>query len=151
VTDPQAKAYIKSFTDKKIPLPVSPQVLWPNNNLNRPDFYSNWDFTHLAIVHSGAYGPNAKILSSCEGEYQTCSKQFENTAVASSPDPTFSFPFVFPAPFETPAESTMNEIMRNVIAAASGIGRDIAPVCGCSDGTFLTLLFSRRKFWGCNL
>src|SRR5919198_1889280 len=77
VTDPQAKAYIKSFSDMKIPLPVSPQLTWLQDGINKDNYYTNWDFTHLAIVEKAAYGPDAKILHSCNGQYEKCQQKFE--------------------------------------------------------------------------
>jgi hypothetical protein len=37
VTDKAAKEYIKSFADKKIPLPVSPQLVYPRARADNPD------------------------------------------------------------------------------------------------------------------
>lgn len=83
VTDKQAKDYIKSFDGKKIPLPVSPQLTYNLDGVNTSKHYTNWNFTHLAIVEKGAYGPDAKVLHTCEGDGDTCHNQFQSTAVAS--------------------------------------------------------------------
>jgi hypothetical protein len=87
ITDPQAKEYIKGFQDKKIPLPVSPQIIY-DPKTEQPNYYSNWFFSHLAIVEKGAYGPDAKVLHVCEGDGDTCHNQFQggdnSTAAASA-------------------------------------------------------------------
>lgn len=84
ITDKDAKEYIKSFKEKKVPLPTSPQIIYDSRK-EKPDHYSNWELTHLAIVQKGAYGPDAKVSHFCVGNGETCSKQIENTAVASAP------------------------------------------------------------------
>lgn len=66
VTDPKAKEFINSFHDKKIPIPVSPQIVYdPNKNL--PNWYDSWPFSHLAVVDKAAYGPQAAIIGACDG------------------------------------------------------------------------------------
>jgi hypothetical protein len=83
ITNPQAKEYIKSFHDKRIPLPVSPQVVY-NPKTELPNYYKDYDFTHLAIVEKGAYGPDAKVLHVCEGNGQACKKELSAVVAASA-------------------------------------------------------------------
>jgi hypothetical protein len=128
ITNPQAKAYIKSFTDRKMPMFVSPQIIH-NSQEGQP--FKEWSFTHLAIVSSPAYNrDDAKILHACNGTYDSCSKQFENIAVASasscnsvpdSPDPAYPY---FPAP--TAYHAALNKIVDDAVAVARSLGMGIA-------------------------
>jgi hypothetical protein len=83
IHDRKIRDYINSLSDKHIPIPVSPQLVYDARK-EQPNFYSDYELTHLALVHKGAYGPQAKISHVCSGTYDTCNKQFQNTAVASA-------------------------------------------------------------------
>jgi hypothetical protein len=85
VTDKAAKEYIKSFSDRKIPIAVSPQLTYSLDGINTDKYYRNYNFTHLAIVEpKGAYGPDARVLHVCNGDHDTCKKQFENPSAAAA-------------------------------------------------------------------
>jgi hypothetical protein len=89
ITDRKVRDYINSFTDRKLPIPVSPQLVYDSTK-EHPNYYKNYEFTHLAIVDKGAYGPEARVLASCNGDYtQTCRNKLQqarnnNTAAASA-------------------------------------------------------------------
>jgi hypothetical protein len=86
VTDERAKRFINSFIDKHLPIPVSPQILY-NPKIEQENYYRDWQLSHLALVPKGAaYGTDARILHVCTGDSDTCCKQFQNTAAASTSD-----------------------------------------------------------------
>jgi hypothetical protein len=80
VTDKAAIDYLNGFANKKLPIPVSPQLVY-NPNKNLPNYYSNWEFSHLAVVDKAAYGPSAAIVGACEGNEETCHKKLQRAAV----------------------------------------------------------------------
>jgi hypothetical protein len=79
VTDPKAKEYINRFQDSKIPIATSPQILY-NQNQELPNYYKNWEFSHLAIVDRGAYGNQAQVIGTCKGDGETCTKKLQQQA-----------------------------------------------------------------------
>jgi hypothetical protein len=83
VTDRRAKDYISSFHGKKIPLPVSPQIIF-NEHTEQPNYYRDWEFSHLAIVDKGAYGPPAKVIATCNGDGKTCHQQLQQTTATTT-------------------------------------------------------------------
>jgi hypothetical protein len=74
-----AKDFINSFTSNKIPIPVSPQIVYdPNQEFSNN--YKNWIFTHLSVVDKAAY-PDAKVIGSCTGDYKTtCGEKLQQIA-----------------------------------------------------------------------
>jgi hypothetical protein len=79
ISDKAAKEYIKSFSNSKIPIAVSPQLTYSLDGVNTDKHYKNYNFTHLAIVEPrGAYGPDARVLDICSGDHDSCKKQFES-------------------------------------------------------------------------
>jgi uncharacterized protein DUF2213 len=95
ITDAKAKEYINSFHDKKLPIPVSPQIVY-NPKLNLPNYYRNWELSHLAVVDKAAYGPSAAVIGTCDGPESHCAKELAkaNTiaAAASASASAFAIP-----------------------------------------------------------
>lgn len=91
ITDKAAKEWVKSFSNSKIPIAVSPQLTYSLDGINTDKHYKNYNFTHLAIVEpKGAYGPDARVLHVCNGDHDTCKKQFENPSAAAASAPSSS-------------------------------------------------------------
>lgn len=83
VTDKRAKEYINSFSSKKIPIQVSPQILY-NEKFESPNGpYKNWEFSHLAIVSKAAY-PNANVIGVCAGDGRTCKDKLQKAAAVTA-------------------------------------------------------------------
>jgi hypothetical protein len=64
VTDPHAREYIRQFHGKKVPIHVSPQLVY-DSKTEQPNYYKNWQFVHLAVVDKPAYGPQAQAIGAC--------------------------------------------------------------------------------------
>jgi hypothetical protein len=92
VTDPKAKEYINSFkvgnnsSGRKVPIPVSPQLVY-NPKTESPNYYRDWNFTHLAIVDKGAYGPQAQVIGTCNGEAEVCQQKLQQQAMLAASAP----------------------------------------------------------------
>ena len=89
ITDPGVKAYIRSFSQKEIPVAVSPQLVY-NSRTEQPNYYIDWAFTHLAIVERGAYGGDARVIGACDGDRESCHKKLQSiaTVLAASSSPS---------------------------------------------------------------
>ncbi len=85
IIDPDAKSYIRKFSDKRVPLSVSPQLVY-DSRTEQPNYYKKWDFTHLAILdnNKGAYGPQAVVIGTCNGDGPTCHKKLQQQALAAA-------------------------------------------------------------------
>jgi hypothetical protein len=81
ITDPKAKEYINRFHGKKIPIKVSPQIIY-DSRMELPNGpYRNWQFSHLAIVDRAAYNNNgAQMIGLCEGDEKTCKEKLQRSA-----------------------------------------------------------------------
>ena len=95
ITNAAARNYINSLitgTNKKIPIAVSPQLVY-DPKTEHPNYYKNWELTHIAIVDNGAYGPQAKAIGTCNGDSETCQQQLQQIAgVAASASVRFAGP-----------------------------------------------------------
>jgi hypothetical protein len=83
VTDAKAKEYINSLHGRKLPIPVSPQIVY-NPKLNSPNYFSDWSFSHLAVVDKAAYGPAAAVIGACDGNERTCHKELQKINVVAA-------------------------------------------------------------------
>jgi hypothetical protein len=78
ITDPHAREYIKKFKGNKLPIYVSPQILWSEDGINKSNYYTNWDVQHLAIVGRSAYDPaQAQVIGLCSGDGKTCHEKLQ--------------------------------------------------------------------------
>jgi hypothetical protein len=88
ITDRKARDYINLFSGKHIDLPVSPQLVY-DPRTEPPKYYTNWEFTHLAIVDRAGYGGDAKVLRTCTGDTEKSREELQQAvavpAVSSSP------------------------------------------------------------------
>jgi hypothetical protein len=84
VTDKAAIEHLNSFTDRRIPIPVSPQIVYdPNKNLS--NWYDKWSFSHLAVVNAAAYPSNlARVIETCNGNEETCHKKLQRAVIAAA-------------------------------------------------------------------
>jgi hypothetical protein len=76
ITDPYAREYIKQFHGRKIPIRVSPQLIY-NEKTEEPNYYKNWEFSHLAIVDNAAFGEQAQVIGLCNGNGEKCHKELQ--------------------------------------------------------------------------
>jgi hypothetical protein len=85
VTDKTAINYLNGFADKKLPIPVSPQIVFDETK-NEKDWYKSWQFSHLAIVQASAYPSHlSRVIETCNGDTETCHKKLAKaTAVAAA-------------------------------------------------------------------
>jgi hypothetical protein len=83
ITDPAANNFLKKHKENDIPLPVSPQLVYNSKKENIKDL-KDWFFSHLAVVTKGAFGPEAKIIDSCNAVTNGEESCFQNQN-ASSP------------------------------------------------------------------
>lgn len=78
ISDPHAREYIKKFKGNKLPIYVSPQILWSEDGINKSNYYTNWDVQHLAIVGRSAYDPaQAQVIGLCHGDGKTCHEKLQ--------------------------------------------------------------------------
>ena len=72
--------FSNSFHGRTIPLPVSVQLTYPNTE--EKDFYKNYNLEHVAIVDKAAYGPVAKAIGVCRGDYEgKCREELQKIEV----------------------------------------------------------------------
>lgn len=82
ITDPLAK---KAINLGELPLTVSPQLYHDAYATEDPASMKTWHGTHLAIVHTPAFGVmKARIGSQCSGSADTCLAQLKSAAVEQS-------------------------------------------------------------------
>jgi hypothetical protein len=91
ITDPSARNYIDSFSGK-VPIAVSPQLIYDPAK-EKPNYYKDWSFSHLAIVDKAAYGAQARVIGACNGDAQTCHQKLQtvaSTAAAAAASASFA-------------------------------------------------------------
>jgi len=67
ITNPAAENWIRAYNGSKIPIAVSPQIIYDRRKETATDI-KEWFGSHLAIVGAGAYGPQAVATNLCEGD-----------------------------------------------------------------------------------
>src|SRR5215472_14778558 len=67
ITNPAADNWIRAYNGSKVPIAVSPQIIYDRRK-EMPTDIKEWFGSHLAIVGAGAYGPQAVATNLCEGD-----------------------------------------------------------------------------------
>ena len=65
ITNPAAENWIRAYNGSKVPIAVSPQIIYDRRK-ETPTDIKEWFGSHLAIVGAGAYGPDAVATNLCE-------------------------------------------------------------------------------------
>jgi hypothetical protein len=53
-------------------------LLWSEDGINKSNYYTNWDLSHLAIVGSSAFNPGqAQVIGICHGDAKTCHEKLQ--------------------------------------------------------------------------
>lgn len=67
INNPQAAEWIKAYSNRKIPVAVSPQIIYDRRKEIATDI-KDWFGSHLAIVGAGAYGLDAVATNICQAD-----------------------------------------------------------------------------------
>lgn len=68
ITNPEVEQWLSSRKASKIPIAVSPQIIYDKRKESNLADIKNWFGSHLAIVDRGAYGPQAIATNLCTSE-----------------------------------------------------------------------------------